>query len=347
MATGYTLAWDAPLGERNTFRVDARAHCLATVREARAVPALLDDPRLRGLPTLVLGEGSNVLFTTPRYEGVVIHLACDAAQVVDVDGSHTRVLAESAFAWDAFVEWTLDRGLQGLENLALIPGQVGAAPIQNIGAYGAEVGGFVAAVHAYDRIERRPVRLPATACAFGYRDSVFKRQPDRWIVTAVEFLLPMAGDTNLGYSGVREELVAIGGLAPTPRNVAAAVRSIRRRKLPDPAAIGNAGSFFKNPIVSVAIAAQLRERFADLPVYPAAHDDERKLSAAWLIERAGWRGYRDGDAGISERHALVLVNHGRASGAQLLAVARQVAASVHATFGVTLEPEPRLVGATF
>jgi UDP-N-acetylmuramate dehydrogenase len=242
------------------------------------------------------------------------------------------------------VDWTLDQGLQGLENLALIPGQAGAAPIQNIGAYGVEVGRFIAAVHAYDRVTGGFTRLDHAQCAFGYRDSIFKREPERWIVTALELRLPRGGKTNLGYAGLREELGVMGELEATPRNVAAAVRRIRRRKLPDPAVTGNAGSFFKNPVVARTVAAALQERFAGLPVFPAAGGDERKLSAAWLIEQAGWRGYRDGDAGISAQHALVLVNLGHATGAQLLAVARRVMASVREKFGVTLEPEPRIVG---
>jgi UDP-N-acetylmuramate dehydrogenase len=348
MDGAYTLAWDASLSERNTLRVATRARCLATIHDATAAfPRLFDEPRLRGLPLLVLGEGSNVLFATPRFEGLVLHLACDAVRLVDADDTHATVLVEAAYSWDSLVDWTLDQGLQGLENLALIPGQVGAAPIQNIGAYGVEVGEHVAAVHAFDRASGRAERLHARDCGFAYRDSVFKREPDRWIVTAVELRLPRAGAPHLGYAGVREELEAMGGLAPTPRNVAAAVRRLRRRKLPDPAVVGNAGSFFKNPIVPADDAMRLRARFEALPVFPAAAADTRKLSAAWLIERAGWRGYRDGDAGISAQHALVLVNHGRASGQELLDVARRVARSVEQQFGVALEPEPRIVGARF
>ena len=160
--------------------------------------------------------------------------------------------------WDTLVDWTLARGLRGLENLALIPGQAGAAPIQNIGAYGVEIGEFVAAVEAYDRIAGHAVRLSAQDCTFGYRDSLFKRDPDRYVVTAIELDLPRDAATNLAYAGLREELVAMGDAPATPRNVATAVRRIRRRKLPDPAVIGNAGSFFKNPIVAQAVADELR-----------------------------------------------------------------------------------------
>jgi UDP-N-acetylmuramate dehydrogenase len=347
MATAYSLAWDVPLHGWNTFHLDARAHCLATVHDAAVLPALLTEPALQGLPLMVLGAGSNVLFAAERFEGCLIHLQCHAARILGDDGDHALVHVDAGFEWDALVDWTLDQGLQGLENLALIPGQAGAAPIQNIGAYGVEVGKFVAAVHVYDRQAGAFDRLTAERCGFGYRDSVFKREPDRRIVTAIELRLPQAGATNLAYAGLSEELAAMGGLNATPRNVAAAVRRIRRRKLPDPAVAGNAGSFFKNPIVAHAVAVELQARFEGMPVFPAANAAERKLSAAWLIEQAGWRGCRDGDAAVSAQHALVLVNLGHATGPQLLALAQRVAASVQEKFGVALEPEPRIVGATF
>jgi UDP-N-acetylmuramate dehydrogenase len=347
MAAAYSLAWDVPLHGWNTFHLDARARCLATVHDAAVLPALLAGPALRNLPLMVLGAGSNVLFATERFDGCLVHLQCDSARIVGDDGDHALVHVDAGFEWDALVDWTLDQGLQGLENLALIPGQAGAAPIQNIGAYGVEVGTFIAAVHVFDRQTAAFDRLTAERCGFGYRDSVFKRAPDRRIVTAIELRLPRAGATNLSYAGLAEELAAMGGLESTPRNVAAAVRRIRRRKLPDPAVAGNAGSFFKNPVVTRAVAVELQSRFERMPVFPAATDAERKLSAAWLIEQAGWRGFRDGDAAVSAQHALVLVNLGRATGPQLLALARRVAASVQEKFGVTLEPEPRIVGATF
>ena len=347
MPPGLTLDRNVPLRERNTFRVDVQAQWFATVQDARALRALLDEPELRGVPLLVLGDGSNVLFAGPRFDGVVVHLACRAVQLLDDRPGEATVHVEAAHDWDAFVDWTLERGLGGLENLALIPGQVGAAPIQNIGAYGVEVRESIAAVHAYDRSTGSTVRLSAAECGFGYRDSTFRREPDRRIVLAVEFRLSRDAPTRLDYAGLRDELAAMGDLAPTPRHVAAAVRRVRRRKLPDPAVIGNAGSFFKNPVVRLERASVLGEQYPAMPSYPAATPDARKLSAAWLIEQAGWRGYRDGDAGISAQHALVLVNHGGATGAQLLGVARRVADSVEQRFGVRLEPEPRVVGADF
>ena len=210
MAAAYSLAWDVPLHGWNTFHLDARAHFLATVQDAAGLPALLAEPALRDKSAMVLGAGSNVLFATERFEGCLIHLQCHSARILGDDGDHVLVHVDAGFEWDALVDWTLDHGLQGLENLALIPGQAGAAPIQNIGAYGVEVGTFIAAVHCYDRQAAAFDRLPTAHCGFGYRDSVFKREPDRRIVTAIELRLPKAGATNLAYAGLAEELTAMG-----------------------------------------------------------------------------------------------------------------------------------------
>jgi UDP-N-acetylmuramate dehydrogenase len=342
MPEAYTLVEHATLATLNTLRVPATARWLATVNAAAALPPLLDLPAARG-PVMVLGEGSNVLFAND-FPGLLLRPAFADVHILTDDGATAVVRAEAGVGWDALVDWTLARGLGGLENLALIPGLVGAAPIQNIGAYGVEVAETIAVVEAWDRATGRWVRLDRSDCAFGYRDSVFRRTPDRWIVVAVEFRLSRDGSPRLGYAGVREELDAMGVAAATPAQVAAAVRRLRRRKLPDPAVIGNAGSFFKNPVVPAGVAGRLREEHGDLPVYPAG-PGHSKLSAAWLIERCGWRGVREGDAGIAAQHALVLVNHGRSSGAELLALARRVAGSVEERFGVRLEPEPRIVGA--
>jgi len=344
MAEAFALLENAPLAALNTLRVAATARWLATLRDPAALPALLESPAARG-PVLVLGEGSNVLFAAD-FPGLVLHPAFADVRAIDDDGDAATVRAEAGAGWDGLVDWTLARGLGGLENLALIPGLVGAAPIQNIGAYGTEVAESIECVEAWDRHAGRTVRLPRNECAFGYRDSLFKRDAERWIVTAVEFRLSRTAPLRLDYSGVREELAAMGATGPTAQQVAEAVRRLRRRKLPDPAVIGNAGSFFKNPVVDAAVAGRLLETYPDAPVFPAgaAH---RKLSAAWLIERCGWRGRREGDAGIAAQHALVLVNHGHASGAELIALARRVAHSVEQQFGVRLEPEPRIVGARF
>ena len=345
MPEAYTVTRDAPLRDLNTLRVAATASRLVTVNDAGALPAALASPELRDRPVLVLGEGSNVLFASD-FDGIVLRPAWRSVAVADDDGRTAVVRADAGFGWDALVDWTLERGLPGLENLALIPGLVGAAPIQNIGAYGVEVREFIESVEAWDRRTAQAVKLEATDCAFGYRDSVFKREPDRWIVTRVHFRLDRERTPRLDYSGVREELATAGRAEPTPSQVADAIRRVRRRKLPDPALIGNAGSFFKNPVVPATLAERLQAESAGMPAFGAG-PASRKLSAAWLIEACGWKGFREGDAGISAQHALVLVNHGRASGAELLGVARRVADSVEQRFGVRLEPEPRIVGATF
>ena len=345
MPEAYTVRLDAPLGDLNTLRVAATASRLVTVNDPEALPAALDSPDLRHRPVLVLGEGSNVLFASD-FDGVVLRPAWQSVGIAEDDGRAAVVAADAGFGWDALVDWTLARGLPGLENLALIPGLVGAAPIQNIGAYGVEVREFIESVEAWDRRDTQPVRHTAAECAFGYRDSVFKRDPERWIVTRVRFRFERGRPLHLDYAGVREELGAGGSTEPTATRVADAIRRVRRRKLPDPRVIGNAGSFFKNPVVPTTLAERLQAENAGMPAFGAG-PASRKLSAAWLIEACGWKGFREGDAGISAQHALVLVNHGRASGEELLGVARRVADSVERRFGVRLEPEPRIVGATF
>ena len=335
---------DASLASRNTFKVAARAPWLIEASDSAALPELLQRPELRDGVTLVLGGGSNLLFAGDA-QGAVLALTGQRIELRDAHDGLVIVRADAGVAWHGFVSWTLAQGLAGLENLSLIPGTVGAAPIQNIGAYGIEVRDLIHTVEAYEPSTGTLHRLGRAACAFAYRDSVFKQSPDRYIVTAVEFALPRTPVLRLDYAGLGDELLAMGIDAPTPRQVSDAVIAIRRRKLPDPAMLGNAGSFFKNPIVPAAQAEAMHATHAALPVFRAGEDSIRKLSAAWLIDTCGWKGHRDGDAGVSASHALVLVNHGQATGQQLLDLARRIADSVQARFGVALEPEPRLIGA--
>ncbi|WP_245188263.1 UDP-N-acetylmuramate dehydrogenase [Frateuria flava] len=337
---GYTLIENAPLVTRNTLRVAARARLLAEIRDAARLPELLDFPAVRNGPLLALGEGSNLLLTGD-FEGTVVAMATRGVQV-EQDGEVARIAVAAGERWDDFVRWTLGQGFAGLENLILIPGTVGAAPIQNIGAYGTEVAEFIESVEAWDLQERRVVSLDNAACAFAYRYSLFKREPGRYIVTAVRFALPRTHALRLDYAGIREELARMGVDKPAPFHVAEAVVHLRTRKLPDPAVIGNAGSFFKNPVVEAALGEALRREHPELVAWPGS-DGRWKLSAAWLIEAAGFKGYREGDAGISNRHALVLVNHGHASGAELWALAQKVISGVEAKFGVRLESEPVVV----
>lgn len=338
---GYTLIENASLATRNTLRVDARASLLAEVRDASKLPELLDFPAVRGGRLLVLGEGSNLLFTGD-FQGTVLAMATSGVQV-EQDGDVARIAVAAGERWDDFVRWTLGQGFAGLENLILIPGTVGAAPIQNIGAYGTEVAEFIESVEAWDTQERRVAILDRASCAFAYRDSLFKRQPGRYVVTAVRFALPRSRELRMDYAGIREELARMGVDRPAPFHVAEAVVHLRTRKLPDPAVIGNAGSFFKNPMVDASLGEALKREHPELVAWVGS-DGRWKLSAAWLIETSGFKGVREGDAGISNRHALVLVNHGRATGSDLWALAQRVIDGVQAKFGVRLEPEPVVVG---
>ena len=346
MSKGFRLFRDAPLQARNTFGVAARAPLLVDVADAGALPEALAAAAPYDAPALVLGGGSNLLFAGDP-AGAVVALTGQRIGVLGDDGETAIVRAEAGAGWHGFVLWALDHGFCGLENLALIPGTVGAAPIQNIGAYGMEVRERIHAVEAFERASGTLRRMHADECAFAYRDSVFKRAPDAFVVTAVEFALPRSTPLTLEYAGIGDELLAMGISRPTPALVAEAVSRIRRRKLPDPAVIGNAGSFFKNPLVPAAQAADLQSAYPALPVFQGGAEGIRKLSAAWLIDQCGWKGHRDGDAGVAPSHALVLVNHGRATGTELLDLARRIAGSVQQRFGVSLEPEPRVIGATW
>lgn len=340
---GYVLTANASLRDRNTLRVDAHAALLADVHDSAAIPELLVHPSLRGERTLLLGEGSNVLFAGD-FDGVVVTMKTRGVEELDGDAAAARIRVAAGEHWDGFVRWTLAQGHAGLENLILIPGSAGATPMQNIGAYGVEIGEFIESVEAFDLQERRFTGFANAQCEFGYRDSLFKRHPDRWLITAITLRLPREWTPRIEYSGVRDELRRMGVEHPAPIHVAEAVVNLRTRKLPDPAVIGNAGSFFKNPMVPAAQATALRAEHPELPCWPAAGGSS-KLSAAWLIETCGFKGLREGDAGISNRHALVLVNHGHATGAQLWALAQHVRDGVRERFGVVLEPEPRVIGA--
>ena len=338
--TGVSLSPNAPLDRRNTFRVSVRAAWLAEIRDATAIPEVLALTRVKNLPFMVLGEGSNVLFTRD-FDGLMFAMTNRGIEILEDDGRSARVRAQAGEDWHGLVRWSLAQGLCGLENLSLIPGTVGAAPIQNIGAYGAELSETLETVEAYDREAGKFMRLNREQCGFSYRQSVFKQQPDRWIITAIESRLRRNAPLKLDYAGVREELAAVNVSAPTAKDVSKAVCRLRRRKLPDPAVIGNAGSFFKNPVVLSGQADELRAAHPDLPIFKAP--DGKKLSAAWLIEQCGWKGFREGDAAVSDKHALVLVNHGRATGGQIWSLAQRIRDSVREKFGIRLEPEPRIL----
>ncbi|HXH02430.1 MAG TPA: UDP-N-acetylmuramate dehydrogenase [Candidatus Competibacteraceae bacterium] len=334
------LHFDHSLRALNTFGVEARAAVFASLHEAGELAELLALPELRGLPRLWLGGGSNVLFTRD-FPGLVVRVALCGRALLGEDEAAWYVAAAAGENWHELVCWTLEQGWGGLENLALIPGTVGAAPIQNIGAYGVELRQRLAWLEALDTQSGHTLRFDNADCRFAYRHSLFKELPrDRYLITRVVLRLPREPELHLDYGEVRAELEGCKRL--TPRDVAEAVMRIRRRKLPDPAVLGNAGSFFKNPIVPAALVEALRAEYPEIPCYPAG-EGRVKLAAGWLIERAGWKGRRQGAAGMYEKQALVLVNHGGATGTQLWELAQMVQASVRERFGVELEPEPLVV----
>lgn len=337
------LRQDVALDTLNTLRLPARAAWFAAVDHVDALRAVLDDPRIAGLPKLVIGGGSNLVLSGD-FPGLVLHVAFHGRSRVQEDAEAFYIRAGGGENWHDFVRWTLEMGWPGLENLSLIPGTVGAAPVQNIGAYGLEMAEHFYSLRAYDLETGKTVGFDKRDCAFGYRDSFFKQAgKGRYLIAAVTFRLPKAWKAVTGYADVAKELDAQGIVKATPLQVSDAVIAIRRRKLPDPAEIGNAGSFFKNPVVDADTYARLAAQYPGLPHYPQA-DGRVKLAAGWLIEQAGWKGRRLGPVGCYDKQALVLVNHGGATGADVIAASNAVRADVLARFGVELEPEPVFAG---
>ena len=338
---------NAPLTARNTLRVAAAARYLVRLggggagRVARELAELLAGPRFDRLPRLVLGGGSNVLFAGD-YPGVVI-LPRAAGVAVREEAESVVVTAAAGHDWHRLVTYAVARGWGGIENLSLIPGSVGAAPIQNVGAYGAQLSDVFVDLQAVPLDGGEPRTMDGAACAFGYRDSVFKRSlRDRMLVTGVRLRLRKRPRLNLEYAGVREELARMAVADPAVADVSRAIVRLRRRKLPDPLLLPNAGSFFKNPVLTPERYARVRERCPRLAGVAAGSG--YKVPAAQLIEACGLRGRRFGRAGVAERHALVLVNHGGASGAEVLAAAEAVEAAVMERFDVRLEREVRVIG---
>lgn len=332
----------------NTFGVDVSAKWFASVTSVKGLQALLADSRWTSVPKLILGGGSNILFTKD-FDGLVIHNVIRGIEEVGVDGDHTFLRAASGEVWHELVMHTVNLGLGGIENLSLIPGFVGAAPIQNIGAYGAELSEVfaeAAAVH-FSTGESRTFSLQD--CRFGYRDSVFKRElAGQYVITSVTLRFDQKHEVNTSYGAIVDTLKTKGITEPSIRDVSNAVIAIRRSKLPDPTEIGNAGSFFKNPVVPPAKLDELRSRYPDIPHYQSRaaampSNGEAKLLAGWLIEQAGWKGKRIGNVGMHAKQALVLVNYGGATGEELLRHARTVKQSVADKFGVELEEEVRII----
>ena len=325
----------------NTFAVEACATHFAEAHDDHEVIEALVEARRLGVPLWILGGGSNLLLTAD-VDALVLRMASRGVRVLVDDGERVVIEAEAGEPWHPFVLHSLELGLSGLENLSLIPGTVGAAPIQNVGAYGVEIKDVFAGLTALDRETGKLVEFDLHACEFGYRDSLFKRRAGRYIVLRVRFALQRTAALKLAYGPLRQWLQQHAVQSPTPTDISRAVCAIRSEKLPDPKVLGNAGSFFKNPLVPQLIADTLRERFPDLVAFSQG-DGQVKLAAGWLIERAGWKGYRKGDAGVHRFQALVLVNYGQATGQQILQLAREIQADIAERFGVQLEIEPNVI----
>lgn len=339
MTDSLPVQHDFSLRELNTFGVAASAQAYLPVSSVAQLEQVRQDSLLAALPRLVLGGGSNILLTRD-FPGLVLHMGIKGIEIVGEDETATYVRAAAGENWHQFVLWTLEHGLGGLENLSLIPGSVGAAPIQNIGAYGVEIKDRFHTLTLFDFATGEQRVLDKAACRFAYRDSVFKHElRDRAVVLDVTFALPKQWQPNVRYADVAQELAARSITEPTPQDISAAVIAIRTRKLPDPAVIGNAGSFFKNPVVTPAQRDSLLQRYPQMVNY-AQPDGSVKLAAGWLIDQCGWKGRTAGAAGVYENQALVLVNRGGASGADIAQLAAAIQADVAQRFDVQLEPEP-------
>ena len=335
-----TATHSVDLQPLHTFGLPARARELRLLTNQDDLMAFAR-VRQEGQPFLLLGEGSNTVFTSPQVDATIWKVALKGRRYLGCDGVHHHLRVWAGENWHHTVEWTVAMGWGGLENLALIPGCVGASPVQNIGAYGVELKDRVSAVHVFDLDVQKECIFNLDECEFAYRDSIFKHAAQgRYVITAVDFALPVQWQPVLGYGDVAQRVAELGKL--TPLNLFKVISAIRTEKLPDPAVLGNSGSFFKNPIVSESKAQALVEQFPNIVNYPA-DNGQVKLAAGWLIEQCGLKGYVLGCVGVYSKQSLILVNLGKGQGAELRQLIEHVQAQVQARFGVLLEPEPNLI----
>ena len=336
----------ASLREHNTFGLPAVAATLVHIQSEADVRRVLDHPEYGAARKFVLGGGSNVVLTRDL-DAVVLKVEIPGLRVVHDMPAGTLIEVGAGESWHAAVAWSIEQGLPGLENLALIPGSTGAAPVQNIGAYGVELKDRFHSLDAVDLVTGRTVTLGAADCRFGYRDSVFKQSgfgglAGKSLITRVRMWLPRPWQPMLGYLDLERKMAETGNAAPAARTVFDWVGAIRRAKLPDPAVIGNAGSFFKNPVVTPEQCRDIIGRDPEIVHYPMP-DGSVKLAAGWMIDACGWKGKSVGEAAVYEKHSLVLVNRGSAIGSEVMTLARAIQESVYGRFGIKLETEPVVV----
>ncbi|AKD24632.1 UDP-N-acetylenolpyruvoylglucosamine reductase [Polynucleobacter duraquae] len=328
------------LKHRNSFGLDSMAEFAYEITSADQLPALMKELRDKKLAWRVLGGGSNVILPE-SLPGATILINILGQDLVKSDDTYSWLSVGAGVNWHELVSWTLEHNLPGFENLALIPGTVGAAPIQNIGAYGVEIGEYIDSIEVFDSTAHAFVTLPQEACQFAYRDSYFKQNPNRFIVTKVIFKIPKSWQARLQYADLAKQFTESNS-KPSAKQIFDAVCTIRSKKLPDPAVIGNAGSFFQNPIVGNQQYEQLIKEFPNLVSYPDA-TGTRKLAAGWLIDQCGFKGKRIGPVGVYEKQALVLVNHGGGTSKDIMGLAKNIQEEVLGKFGVQLEIEPNIL----
>lgn len=327
----------------NTFGVEAYARYFYEFTEVADLQNFLHNSQFhQGDPLLILGGGSNLLLTG-NFDGWVLYPNLPGISIEKENRSYIWLRVGSGVVWDEFVDYVVREGWGGAENMSLIPGKVGAAPVQNIGAYGQEVSEIIESVAGVDIRSGEHLEIPASGCDFNYRQSIFKNDlKGMFVITSVLFRLEKFPIVQTEYQEVAESIKHIPELGIG--DVREAVVAIRRSKLPDPAIIGNAGSFFKNPLVPVALAEKLQEAYPGIPIYITGDQTLVKISAGWLIDQCGWKGYRRGDAGVHEKHALVLVNYGNATGKEIFGLSGEIQQSVAGKFGVQLEREVNVAG---
>jgi UDP-N-acetylmuramate dehydrogenase len=328
------------LKHRNTFGFEVYAEQAYEITAAKQLPNVIADIQRENLSWRVLGGGSNVILPS-TLPGVTLLMNIPGQEILGSDEGNTFIAVGAGINWHEFVEWTLEQDVSGLENLALIPGTVGAAPIQNIGAYGVEIADYIDSIEAFDTGTHAFVTLPKVACHFAYRDSYFKQHPQQYIVTKVVFKIPKTWIPRIHYADLAKEFLDCKE-GVSAQDIFKAVCAIRTHKLPDPKVIGNAGSFFQNPVVANRKFEVLREQFPEIISYPD-QADKRKLAAGWLIDQCGFKGKTVGPVGVYQNQALVLVNHGGGTAKEILALAQSIQDKVRNVFGVELEIEPNIL----
>lgn len=332
----------ASLKEYNTFGIETEAQYFTEVNNVEELLSILKDNEFAGVPKMILGEGSNILFTQD-FQGLVIRNRITGINKVSEDEHSVIINIGAGENWHEFVLYAIDHGLGGIENLSLIPGTVGAAPMQNIGAYGVEIKDVFEYLEALNKETFEVEKFDLENCKFDYRQSVFKNIfKDKYVITSVSFRLTKQHTLNTSYGAIEETLSNEGVTDPSIKDVSSAVIKIRQSKLPDPVEIGNAGSFFKNPVINSIDHEGLKAEFPEIPGYELPND-EVKIPAAWLIQNCGWKGRRFGDIGVHENQALVLVNYGGGKGADLKKLAQDIQASVTDKFGIELEMEVNVI----